>query len=374
MKLNRHMLLLLVFAQLCTIAAWAQTSRWPEEKANSWYAQQKWLVGSNFVPKSAINQLEMWQEATFDLVEIDKEFAWAEKMGMNTMRVFLHDLLWEQDAGGFQKRIDQFLAVAARHHIRPIFVLFDSCWDPSPHLGPQHPPIPGIHNSGWVQSPGAAALADPNQYPRLKAYVHGIVSAFAHDDRILAWDLWNEPGADNAGSYSNQELKDKTARVIALLPQVFQSAREANPSQPLTSGVWGLDTSPDGSALGELQKIQLRESDIITFHNYTWPEYFRREVTWLRKYNRPVICTEYMARSVGSTFDAVLPIAKQEHVGAINWGFVAGKTQTYLPWESWEHPYINSQPPVWFHEVLRPDGTPYRQAEVDVIRHLTNAP
>jgi hypothetical protein len=253
-------------------------------------------------------------------------------------------------------------------------VLFDSCWDPSPHLGPQHPPIPGIHNSGWVQSPGAAALADPNQYSRLKAYVHGIVSAFAHDDRILAWDLWNEPGADNAGSYSNQELKDKTARVIALLPQVFQSAREANPSQPLTSGVWGVDTSPDGSALGELQKIQLRESDIITFHNYTWPEYFRREVTWLRKYNRPVICTEYMARSVGSTFDAVLPIAKQEHVGAINWGFVAGKTQTYLPWESWEHPYINSQPPVWFHEVLRPDGTPYRQTEVELIRQLTNEP
>ena len=374
MRLNRRVLLVLVLAQLCTIAAWAQTRRWPEEKANSWYAQQTWLVGSNFVPKSAINQLEMWQEATFDLVEIDKEFAWAEKMGMNTMRVFLHDLLWEQDAAGFQKRIDQFLAVAARHHIRPIFVLFDSCWDPSPHLGPQHPPIPGIHNSGWVQSPGAAALADPNQYPRLKAYVHGIVSAFAHDDRILAWDLWNEPGADNAGSYSNQELKDKTARVIALLPQVFQWAREANPSQPLTSGVWGLDTSPDGSALGELQKIQLRESDIITFHNYTWPEYFRREVTWLRKYNRPVICTEYMARSVGSTFDAVLPIAKQEHVGAINWGFVAGKTQTYLPWESWEHPYINSQPPVWFHEVLRPDGTPYRQAEVDLIRQLTNAP
>jgi hypothetical protein len=145
------MLLLLVLAQLSTIAAWAQTSRWPEEKANSWYAQQKWLVGSNFVPKSAINQLEMWQEATFDLVEIDKEFAWAEKMGMNTMRVFLHDLLWEQDAAGFQKRIDQFLAVAAQHHIRPIFVLFDSCWDPSPHLGPQHPPIPGIHNSGWCR-------------------------------------------------------------------------------------------------------------------------------------------------------------------------------------------------------------------------------
>jgi Cellulase (glycosyl hydrolase family 5) len=354
-------------------AAGAQTARWPEQKANAWYAQQPWLVGSNYIPKSAINQLEMWQAESFDPVEIDKELSWAEAMGMNTMRVFLHDLLWQQDAAGFQKRIDQFLTIAAGHHIRPLFVLFDSCWDPLPHLGLQHPPIPGVHNSGWVQSPGATALADPNQYPRLKAYVQGVVGAFAKDDRVLAWDVWNEPGADNAGSYPKLELnvKDKIARVTALLPQVFQWAREANPTQPLTSGVWGMDGSPDGADAGELQKIQLRESDIITFHNYSWPEYFKREVAWLKKYNRPVICTEYMARSVGSTFDTVLPIAKQERVGAINWGFVAGKTQTYFPWESWQHPYILDQPPVWFHEVLRPDGTPYRQAEVNLIRQLT---
>jgi hypothetical protein len=352
-------------------AGWAQTARWPEQKANDWYAQQPWLVGSNYVPKSAINQLEMWQEATFDPVEIETELAWAEAMGMNTMRVFLHDLLWQQDAAGFQKRIDRFLTIASRHHIRPLFVLFDSCWDPSPHLGLQHPPVPGVHNSGWVQSPGATALADPNQYPRLKAYVQGVVGAFAKDDRVLAWDVWNEPGADNAGSYPKGELKDKTARVTALLPQAFEWVREADPAQPVTSGVWAVDTSPDGADLGELQQIQLRESDIVTFHNYSWPEYFRRQVAWLKKYNRPVICTEYMARSVGSTFDTVLPIAKQERVGAINWGFVAGKTQTYLPWESWRHPYILDQPPVWFHEVLRPDGTPYRQAEVNLIRQLT---
>jgi hypothetical protein len=349
----------------------AQTARWPEQKANAWYAQQPWLVGSNYVPKSAINQLEMWQEATFDPDQIDKEFTWAEAMGMNTMRVFLHDLLWQQDAAGFQKRIDRFLTIASRHHIRPMFVLFDSCWDPFPQLGPQHPPIPGVHNSGWVQSPGAKALADTSQYPRLKAYVQGLVGAFAKDDRILMWDIWNEPGADNGGSYARLELKDKIARVKTLLPQTFQWAREANPTQPVTSGIWGVDTSPDGATLGELLQIQLRESDVITFHNYSWPEYFKRQVEWLKKYNRPVICTEYMARSAGSTFDTVLPIAKQERVGAINWGFVVGKTQTNLPWESWQHPYINSQPHIWFHEVLRSDGTPYRQAEVDLIRQLT---
>jgi hypothetical protein len=356
---------------VCTSALWGQTARWPEQKANAWYARQPWLVGSNYVPKSAINQLEMWQEATFDPDEIEKELSWADAMGMNTMRVFLHDLLWQQDAAGFQKRIDRFLTIASRHHIRPLLVLFDSCWDPLPHLGAQHPPTPGIHNSGWVQSPGAAALADPSQYPRLKAYVQEVVGAFANDDRILAWDVWNEPGSDNAGSYPKEELKDKMARVTALLPQVFAWAREAKPAQPLTSGVWAADNSPDGANLGELQQIQLRESDVVTFHNYSWPEDFRREVGWLKKYNRPVICTEYMARSVGSTFDTVLPIAKQERVGAINWGFVAGKTQTYLPWDSWQHPYVLDQPPVWFHEVLRPDGTPYRQAEVTLIRQLT---
>ena len=369
---------LLPFAlALCATSLSAQLTpppaRWTEDRAQAWYAQQPWLVGSNYVPKSAINQLEMWQEATFDPQQIDLEFTWAEALGMNTMRVFLHDLLWQQDSAGFRRRIDQFLTIAARHHIRPLFVLFDSCWDPLPHLGPQHPPIPGIHNSGWVQSPGAKALSDPNQYPRLKTYVQGIVGAFARDDRILAWDVWNEPGADNQGSYPKQELKqkDKVARVAALLPQVFAWAREMNPSQPLTSGVWGYEKSPDGANLGELQQIQVRESDVITFHNYTWPEYFKREIGWLKKYNRPVICTEYMARSVGSTFDTILPIAKQEQVGAINWGFVVGKTQTYFPWESWEHPYIRHDPPIWFHEILLPDGTPYRQAEVDLMKQLT---
>lgn len=364
--------LLFLSCVFCT-ASPAQTSRWSEQRANDWYAKQPWLVGSNYIPKDAINELEMWQEATFDPEQIDKELGWAEAMGMNTMRVFLHDLLWQQDAPGFQKRIDQFLTIASRHHIRPLLVLFDSCWDPLPHLGLQHPPIPGVHNSGWVQSPGAQGLSDPAQVPRLKAYVQGVVGAFAKDNRIMGWDVWNEPGSDTTGSYPKTEMKmpEKIARVTSLLPQAFAWAREMNPTQPLTSGVWDIDTSKDENAPEEIERIQLRESDVITFHNYSWPESFKAEIAWLRRFHRPVICTEYMARPAGSTFDGTLPVAKQEHVGAINWGFVAGKTQTYYPWESWQHPYILSDPPVWFHEVLRADGTPYRQAEVDLIRQLT---
>lgn len=373
MKIAKPLFLtaILMFAVSAAGGAGARTVRWTEKKANDWYAQQPWLVGSNYIPRSAINELEMWQEATFNPEQIDQELGWAESLGMNTMRVFLQDLLWQQDADGFKKRIDQFLTIAAKHHIRPLFVLFDSCWDPLPHLGPQHPPIPGVHNSGWVQSPGAVALGDLKQHARLKAYVQGVVGAFAKDDRILGWDVWNEPGNSNMGSYAKEELKDKTARVLLLLPQAFEWAREANPTQPLTSGVCCVDQAPDASKLGKIEQIQLRESDVVTFHNYSWPEYFKREIGWLKKYGRPVICTEFMARSVGSTFETILPIAKEEKVGAINWGFVVGKTQTNLPWESWEHPYIHNQPPVWFHEVLHPDGKPYRQAEADLIRQLT---
>jgi hypothetical protein len=372
-RLSLMIPLLVGCASHTRVEAPSHTARWSELQATAWYARQPWLVGSNYVPRSAINQLEMWQAETFDSAQIDQELGWAEALGMNTMRVFLHDLLWQQDSAGFRKRIDVLLDIAARHHIRPMFVFFDSVWDPRPHLGPQHRPTRGVHNSGWVQSPGARALADTSQYHRLKAYVQGLVQVYGKDPRVLAWDVWNEPGAENSESYGKEELPDKVARVIALLPQVFEWARAVHPNQPLTSGVCCVESSPDGRALGRLPQIQLRESDIITFHNYGGPESFRRQVTWLKKYNRPVICTEYMARTTGSTFEAVLPIGEEERVGMINWGLVAGKTQTYLPWDSWQQPYVGKQPAVWHHEVLRPDGTPYRQAEVDLIRRLTHA-
>ena len=348
----------------------AQSSRWSEEEAKNWYDQQPWLVGSDYIPTNAINELEMWQAQTFDPAQIDKELGWAEAMGMNTMRVFLHDLLWQENPAGFKQRIGQFLEIASRHRIRPLFVLFDSCWDPYPKLGLQHPPIPGVHNSGWVQSPGAEALKDPAQEARLKAYVQGVVGAFAKDERVLGWDVWNEPSNNNEGSYNRQEPRDKGKLVEAMLPKVFAWAREEHPTQPLTSGVWDIDFE-NGTSATSMQRIQLENSDVISFHNYGWPEVFEKEVLFLERFRRPLICTEYMARGAGSTFDTVLPLAKKYRVAAINWGFVAGKTQTYYPWDSWLHPYILDEPLIWFHEILHTDGKPYREAEVKLIRELT---
>jgi len=357
---------------LCLVAsAHSQdaASRWTAERANAWYAQQPWLVGANYVPSDAINQLEMFQAASWNPQLNDKELGLAEGIGMNTMRVFLQDQLWTQDPEGFKHRLDEFLSIASRHHIRPIFVLFDSCWDPNPRLGPQHPPIPGVHNSGWVQSPGAQELADPQAKSRLEAYVKGVVGAFAKDPRVLAWDIWNEPDNGN-GDYKAGELRNKAALVDALLPQAFAWARSVHPIQPLTSGLWDGDWSHP-SRESETTKIQLAESDIISFHNYDWPEGFEARIHELLPYGRPILCTEYMARGAGSTFDGSLPIAKRYHVAAINWGLVAGKTQTYLPWDSWQRPYVMVNPPIWFHEVFRQDDTPYREHEVALIRELT---
>jgi hypothetical protein len=365
MKLHRFALCLATVA--LTIPAIAQ-DRWSNEKANAWYASQPWLVGANYIPSDAINQFEMFQVATFNPAINDRELGLAEAIGMNTMRVFVQDQLWQQDPKGFIQRLDAFLAIAAKHHIRPILVLFDSCWEADPHLGPQHPPIPGVHNSGWVQSPGGPELSNPAYEPKLKEYVVGVVSAFANDDRILAWDIWNEPDNTNGARFA--EPKNKVELVAAMLPKAFSWARSAHPSQPLTSGVWNGNWS-DPSKESPVVKIQLAESDIITFHNYGWPEEFEARVRELQPQHRPIICTEYMARGAGSTFDTILPLAKQLNVGAINWGLVAGKTQTYLPWDSWQHPYVLSQPTIWFHEVFRHDGTPYRKHETDLIQQLT---
>lgn len=367
--MKNRFLSVLVLA-LTTTVCHAQTAsdRWSQEKTNTWYAQQPWLVGANFVPSDAINQLEMFQAATFNPALNDKELGMAESIGMNTMRVFLQDQLWAQDPEGFRQRLDTFLNIAAKHHIRPLLVLFDSCWETDPHLGPQHPPIPGVHNSGWVQSPGKQRLLDPAYEPQLKSYVQGVVGAFAKDNRILGWDVWNEP--DNRGGDREKDVAAKVTRVDELLPKAFAWARSMHPVQPLTSGVWTGDwMHPEAESA--TTKIQLAESDVISFHSYDWPEVFEARIKGLLSLHRPVFCTEYMARGNGSTFDTILPIAKQYHVAAINWGFVAGKTQTYLPWDSWQRPYVLTQPAVWFHEVFRQDDTPYRQREVDLIRELT---
>lgn len=346
------------------MAADLAAQRWPAQKAQSWYDKQPWLVGCNFIPSTAINQLEMWQPDTFDPATIDRELGWAESIGMNTVRVFLHDLLWQQDSEGFLKRMDQFLTIADKHHIRPMFVLFDSVWNPHPELGKQPAPKPHVHNSGWVQSPSIDVLKDPAKVNALEPYAKGVLETFKNDPRVLMWDLYNEPGNKNAAD----GVDNKDQLCYDFLEKVYTWARQVNPSQPLTAGVWEKEWSgPNETALN---RFMLANADIISFHGYHDLNRTKERVAELKPLGRPLVCTEYMARTAGSLFADHLPYFKENKIGAYNWGLVAGRTQTQYPWESWQKEFT-AEPNVWFHDIFRPDGTPFDKAETDLFKKLT---
>jgi Cellulase (glycosyl hydrolase family 5) len=324
---------------------------WTTTTAGKWYDRQGWLRGCDFIPSTAINQLEMWQAETFDTATISRELGYAQSIGLNCMRVFLHHLAWQEDPAGFKRRMNQYLTIAKSKNIKTIFVFFDDCWNESYHAGTQPLPKPGIHNSGWLRDPGKLFYDDSSLVQVLETYVKDILTTFKNDPRILLWDLYNEPGNSN---YQNKSL--------VLLSKVFQWSREVNPDQPLSAGIWNKD-------LSDLNTFQLSESDVITYHNYEDEKSHLLVIDSLRKFGRPLICTEYMARLRGSTFFNIMPLLKKERVAAINWGLVSGKTNTKYAWDT---PIPDgSEPNIWFHDIFRPDGTPYSQKEVDFISELT---
>ena len=345
----------------------APRGRWTAEEAQAWYARQPWLVGCNFIPSNAINQLEMWQADTFDIETIDRELGWASDIGFNAARVFLHSLAWHQEEQGFISRVEEFLETASRQGILVIFVLFDGVWDPYPKPGRQRAPRPHVHNSGWVQSPGAEILGNLARHGELEGYVTGVVEAFRDDDRVLAWDLFNEPDNPNP-AYGDREAQDKAVHATALLRKAYGWAREARPTQPITAGVWYGRVRGEG--VSEINRMMLSESDVISFHSYLDADRVAGRIRELQEFGRPMLLTEYMSRGSGSTFEAVLPLLREQNVGAFNWGFVSGKTQTIYPWDSWVREY-EGEPEEWFHDVLRADGAAYRAEEVALIRGLT---
>ena len=352
MKLKLNMILTAAIL-IMTVAARSQTNakRWTEIQAQRWQTENGWLRGGNFNPSTAINQLETWQSESFDPKTIDRELGWAEGIGLNCMRVFLHHVAWEVDKEGFKKRMDQYLSIADKHGIKTIFVFFDDCWNATYKAGKQPDPKPGVHNSGWVRDPGDLLTQEPQLINVLEAYVKDVLTTFKNDKRIVMWDLYNEPGNNKLGNNS-----------MPLLKKVFEWGWTVRPSQPLSAGVWRL-------ALSDLNKFQVENSDIITYHNYQVPEVHQAAIDTLKRYNRPLVCTEYMARRNNSLFTNIMPILKAQNIGAINWGLVAGKSNTKY---AWDEPIADGlEPKLWFHEIFHRDGKPYKQEEVDLIKSLT---
>ncbi len=368
--------LILLFTQCQETIKHPIAQRWTEEKAWEWHRDQDWMAGTNFNPSTAINQLEFFQAETFDLETIDKELSWSAELGMKLHRVYLHNLLWEQDSLGFLSRLDSYLETANKYQIKTLLVLLDDVWHPLPKLGQQPEPTPFVHNSGWVQAPGAAILGDSLRHGELKNYIKGVLSHFAQDPRVVGWDLYNEP--DNVATqpgYAELELKDKYTYTFALLKKVVRWAREVNPSQPLTIGLWKGDPALWGTPekMRPLERFMVENSDVISFHSYDNPQVTQQKIRELKKYNRPLLCTEYLARGNGSTFDSILPLFKENEIHAINWGFVAGKTNTIFPWSSWTTAF-DSMPKVWHHDIYLTDKTPFSEAEITLLKTILKEP
>lgn len=341
--------------------------RWSSQRAAVWAETSGWLFGCNFTPSTSGNQLEMWSPATFDLDTIERELSWAAGLGMNVVRVYLHDLLWSDDSDGLLGRLEQVLAVAAANGIRMMPVLLDGVWNPNPQLGVQGDPVPGVHNSMWVQSPGSSILYREEAWDSLVPYVQGVTSRFKHDERIVAWDLFNEPDQLDIDTIVAGNRDAKSAASVGLAAHVFDWVREVDPSQPLTIGLWEyVDATPAESPLNELI---LERSDVTSFHCYFAESQLRSVLSSLKSHGRPMVCTEWLARSEGSTVD-LLEVFNEEGVGAINWGLVDGRTQTKRPWRTWWEAVDDNEP--WFHELLHADGTPYDVDEIAVIRSVVD--
>ena len=340
-----------------------QTNRWSKEKARRWYDKQPWLVGFNFLPSTAVNNVEMWQEGTFDPVTIDRELGWAETTGFNSCRVFINYVVWEDDRDGLLKRFDQFLGIASKHGISVMPVLFDDCAfspeggaavDINPRPGKQGEPVPGVCASRWVPGPGPSMVRNPAKYGLLKAYVKGMIGRFGNDKRVLLWDLYNEPGNSGLGDES-----------FPLVEAVFRWAREVDPTQPLTVGTAGAQVVPPG---GKIDTRRLELSDVHTFHVYGPRKALAAAIARYKRLGRPALCTEWMARTEGSKWETDLPLLKDENVGCYSWGLVNGRTQTHFHWNS--KPGA-PEPAIWFCDLFHTDGTPYDKNEIRVIGVLT---
>ena len=340
-------------------------ARWSAGRARGWAAETGWLLGCNFTPSTAGNQLELWQAATFDPETIDRELGWAAELGMNSIRLFLHDLAFEVDPSGFLDRVDEVLGIAASHAVSVLPVLFDGIWDPDPRPGPQREPRPGIHNSTWVQGPGAAIVADRTRWPALRPYVDAVLGRFGQDPRVVAWDLFNEPDSPNL-AHARRDPARKQELVGDLLELVWDWAEAADPAQPLTVGVY-LFPHRRAERASRVARTAIERSDVISFHCYAGEAGLTATIDALERHGRPLVCTEWMGRPTSPV--ALARVLHDRGVGAYTWGLVDGRTQTRYPWTSWVR---RSRPDaVWFHELLHADGRPYDASEAALLRELS---
>ena len=350
MNYKRRVVLTLLTIMCIVSNVCAQDGVMTKQEAWDWYRQRNWFCGVNYIPANAINYTAMWDKTSFSPKMIDEELDLMSSLGMNCVRVVMQHAVYADNPKYFKKTFRKFLDICEKHGIVVMPIFFDDCTfgvNTDPKIGVQPEPLEGWYAWAWSPSPGYSIVMDERRHGELEVYVKDVMREFADDKRIMMWDLYNEP--------TNTTMPERS---MPLVRKVFKWAREVNPTQPITTGIW------NGNK--ELEEFLTNNSDIITFHCYANKEHTREFMERMLAKGRPVICTEWMNRPVGSKIKDIMPMLRENGVGSMIWGLVNGKTQTHLPWG--RRPEHGKYEGEWQHDIYRNDMTPYDESELNCIK------
>lgn len=347
--------------------------RWSKEKAWSWYNARPWIRGCNYMSADCANRVDQWQSLGFEerFETTEAELKLMQETGFNTVRLILEYVVWEKEHDSFMERFERYIALCDKYGISCMIVLANDCMPPKtelwkmPDIGIQHYDW-GYHGGRKHSQHGLHSQAAPHFYldqeesrERYFQMVREIVERYKDDERICLWDLYNEAGNSRRNEMTLPNLK-----------RLFEIVRKINPSQPLTACVWRTKRDP----FSPVEQFALDNSDIITYHCYKPLEEHIKVIERLKKEERPIINTEWLDRAFGNDVFSCFPLFCKEKIGCINWGFVAGKYQTYEIKESTWQKYENGTLPdyvdftKWVHDLYRPSHRPYDPREIELIR------
>ena len=355
-------------------------TKWSEEKVWKWYNQRPWIRGCNFMSSDCANRADQWQEYGFEerFETTKRELKLVKETGFNSIRIIPEFIVWLKEHNGFMERFERYIEEAHKNGISCMVVLGNDCMPPKEealkrmNLGEQHVDW-GYHGGrkvsqhGVINGAGYSLLDEPEYAEKYYEFVREIVTKYKDDERIIIWDVFNEPGNSNRKSMS-----------LPHMMKFFEIIRNIDPIQPLTVGIWSQTINFDN--LLDIEKIGLENSDIITYHNYNNYENNIEEMHLLKKLGRPVINTEWLARCCKNTVEEMFPLYFLEKIGCYCWGFVAGKYQTYEPHNSVWYNYKDNPDAYlnwdfdfskWFHDLYRPSLNPYVPKEIYLIKKFS---
>lgn len=347
--------------------------QWTKEQAWKWYNSRPWIRGCNFMSSDCANRIDQWQEFGFEerFETTKREIELAESIGYNSFRLILEFEVWDRQHDGFMKRLDRYLAYMYDHGITAMLVLSNDCSVPKAFfkpavMGPQSYDL-GYHggrknspHQGYENNERWNIRDDPEIAKRYNEFVREIITTYAHDPRVIIWNIINEPG--NARGTKSLEQMEK----------FFEIAWTISPDQPLCADVWSSDMR-GARASNTIEQRALELSDVISFHQYGGFDTMVGEIEQIKTLGRPALNTEWLHRIFHNNVENMYPLFYLEKIGSYNWGFVAGKYQTYEPWEGIWQTVANGggkdyDLTKWQHDLFRPSLRPYDPKEIEIIK------